>query len=127
MKVALPAEVSTHMRSLASAPPKRGHLRLAVEGIKVLNPGGVYQVYLNLPAGQKPDPKSASYLGTISIFADLEHSEEFTRSFDLSPKMKAVGAKGELELTFVRERLGTAEAGEPAELLRFTKVEILER
>ena len=41
--------------------------------------------------------------------------------------MKAIGTKGELDLTFVRERLGAAEADEPAELMRFTKVEILER
>lgn len=135
VKVALPAEAGAHMRSLASATPKPGRLRLAVEGIKVLHPGAIYQVYLNLPAGQKPDPASASFLGNISIFAEPEHSEAITRTFDLSSKMKALGTKGEVQLTFVREQLGrtasvkaaAAPAGEPDSFLSFTRVSILER
>jgi hypothetical protein len=133
VKIALPAEAGAHMRSIAAATPKPGRLRLAVEGIKVLHPGAIYQVYLNLPAGQKPDPASPSFLGNISIFAEPEHSEEVTRTFDLSSKMKALGTKGEVQLTFVRERLGQATAvkagaaAEPDSFLRFTRVSILER
>jgi tyrosinase len=128
--VSLPAEVGAHMKSLVAAPPKRGHLRVAVEGIKVLNPGAIYQVYLNLAAGQKPDPAGPSFLGNIAIFADPEHSEEITRTFDLSGKTKALAGKGEVKLTFVRERLGkagVAPTGEPDTFLRFTRVSILER
>ena len=135
VKVALPAEVSKHVRSLAAAPLKPGRLWLAVEGIKVLNPGAVYQVYLNLPAGQKPDPAGPYFLGNVSLFTDLEHSEEVTRTFDLSSRVKALGSKGEVQLTFLREQLGQAKAAaaapaapaEPAEFLRFTRVSILER
>jgi hypothetical protein len=133
VKVALPAEVGAHVKSLAAAPPKAGHLWLAVEGLKVVHPGAVYQAYLNLPAGQKPDPASPYYLGNVSLFADPGHSEEVTLTFDLSTKMKALGAKGEAQLTFVRERLGSvkadaaAPAGEPDTFLRFTRVSILER
>jgi Common central domain of tyrosinase/Polyphenol oxidase middle domain len=127
VKVALPAEAGAHMRSLAAATPKPGRLRLAIEGIKVLNPGAVYQVYLNLPAGQKPDPAGPFYLGNISLFAEPEHSGEVTRTFDLSPRMKLLAGKGEVQLTIVREQLGAAAAGEPQEFLRFGRVSILER
>jgi Common central domain of tyrosinase/Polyphenol oxidase middle domain len=127
VKVALPAEAGAHMRSIAAAPAKPGRLRLAIEGIKILNPGAVYQVYLNLPAGQKPDPAGPYYLGNISLFAEPEHSEEVTRTFDLSPRMKALAGKGELQVTIVREQLGAAAAGEPQEFLRFSRVSILER
>ena len=135
VKVDLPAAVGQHMKSFAAAPPKPGHLRLVVEGIQVLHPGAVYQVYLNLKAGQKPDPAGPAFLGNISIFAEAEHSEPINRSFDLSRKAKALAAKGEVQLTFVRERLdqqaGLAAAPaalpEPTEFLRFTKVSIQER
>jgi len=128
--VSLPADVGAHMKSLVAAPPKRGHLRVAVEGIKVLNPGAIYQVYLNLQAGQKPDPAGPSFLGNIAIFADPEHAEAITRTFDLSRKTKAMAGKGEVKLTFVRERLGkagVAPTGEPDSFLSFTRVSILER
>jgi hypothetical protein len=133
VKVALPAEVGKHVRSLAAGPLKPGHLWLAVEGIKVINPGAVYQVYLNLPAGQKPDPAGPYFLGNVSLFTDFEHSEEVTRTFDLSSRAKALGSKGEVQLTFLREQLGQAKGAaaaalaEPAEFLRFTRVSILER
>ena len=138
VKVELPAAVGQHMKSFTAAPPKPGHLRLAVEGITVLHPGAVYQVYLNLPTGQKPDPAGSYFLGNISIFAEAEHSEPVTRTFDLSSKAKALGAKGEVQLTFVRERLDQqaglaatpatpAAANEPTEFLRFSRVSIQER
>jgi hypothetical protein len=137
VKVDLPAAVGQHMKSFAAAPPKPGHLRLVVEGITVLHPGAVYQVYLNLPAGQKPDPAGPAFLGNISIFADSEHSAPITRSFDLAGKAKALGTKGEVQLTFVRERLdqpvglaataAAAAAAEPGEFLRFSRVSIQER
>ncbi len=135
VKVDLPAAVGQHMKSFTAAPPKPGHLRLVVEGITVLHPGAVYQVYLNLKAGQKPDPAGPAFLGNISIFADPEHAEPITRSFDLSGKAKALGAQGAVQLTFVRERLDQAAgvkaaataAAEPAEFLRFTRVSIQER
>jgi hypothetical protein len=139
VKVDLPAAVGQHMKSFAATPPKPGHLRLVVEGLQVVHPGAVYQVYLNLPAGQKPDPAGPSFLGNISIFAEAEHSEPINRSFDLSPKAKALAAKGEVQLTFVRERLdqpagtpaaasaASATPAEPTEFLRFAKVSIQER
>jgi tyrosinase len=133
VKVDLPPEAGQRMKSFATTPPKRGHLRLAVEGIKVLHPGAVYQVYLNLPAGTKADPAGPYFLGNISLFTDPAHSEGITRTFDLSSRARTLGAKREVQLTFLRERLDQPNAGvaaapnEPAEFLRFTRVAILER
>jgi len=134
VKVAMSTTVGAHIQALARKPPKPGHLWLAVEGIKVLHPGAVYHVYLNLPAGQKPDPAGPYFLGTIAPFMDEEHGAELTRTFDLSSKVKAMG-KGEMQLTFVRERLDAAKAGaaaaapagEPDTFLSFSKVTLLER
>ncbi len=108
VKVDLPAAVGQHMRPFAAAPPKPGHLRLVVEGITVLRPGAVYQVYLNLPAGQKPDPAGPAFLGDISIFADPDHSAPITRSFDLASKAKALGAQGAVQLNLRARAAGSA-------------------
>jgi hypothetical protein len=39
------------------------------------SPGVGYEVYLNLPAGQEPNIKSPSYVGTIHFFG-LKHSRD---------------------------------------------------
>jgi tyrosinase len=127
VKVALPAATRQHLRSLTAAASKPGHLWLAVEGVKQLNAGAIYQVYLNLPAGQKPDPAGRYFLGNIALFEEAEHSEEETWTFDLASRVKAMGGKGDVQLTFVKEQLGPAEAGEPATFLRFSRVSVLER
>jgi tyrosinase len=112
----------------AAAPGPAKKTRLAVEGVKVINPGGVYQVYLNLPEGKKADPAGPYFLGNISIFGDPEHMGEVTRSFDITAKAKALRQKGgKVHLTFVREQLGTGVHIEAAQdLLSFKRVSIVE-
>jgi hypothetical protein len=113
----------------AAAPGPAKKTRLAVEGVKVINPGGVYQVYLNLPEGKKADPAGPYFLGNISIFGDPEHMGEVTRSFDITAKAKALRQKGgKVHLTFVREKLGPPTAGPEAtqDLLSFKRVSIVE-
>ena len=110
-----------------SAPPAK-KTRLAVEGVKVLKPGAIYQVYLNLPEGKKPDPAGPYFLGNISIFGDPEHTGEVTRSFDVSAKAKALWKGRKVHLTFVREKLDTTPVPEATEdFISFKRVSVLER
>jgi tyrosinase len=127
VKVALPADTRQHLRSLTAAAVKPGRLWLQIEGVQQLHAGAIYQVYLNLPAGQKPDPASRYFLGNIALFEETGHSAEETWTFDLAARIKAMGAKEDVQLTFVREELGPPEPGEPETFLRFNKVSVLER
>jgi tyrosinase len=113
------AKVKVSLPTGAAAPK-----RLAVEGIEVITPGAVYQVYLNLPEGQKPDPAGPNFLGNISIFASPGHSGEVTRTFDISGKGKLLAGK-EAQLTFVREQLDQSAAASNKEFLRFKRVVLL--
>jgi hypothetical protein len=120
--IALPAQTG-------AAPEDVKPTRLAVEGVKVLKPGGIYQVYLNLPAGQKANPQGPYFLGNISIFGDPEHTGEMTRSFDITAKIRALRQKGgKVHLTFVREKLGPPIPGPEGaeETLSFKRVSIVE-
>jgi tyrosinase len=119
--ITLPAQTEA-----APGPAKK--TRLAVEGVKILTPGSVYQVYLNLPEGKKADPAGPYFLGNISIFGEPEHTGEVTRSFDISSKIQALRKKGgKVHLTFVREQLGTGAHIEAAQdFLSFKRVSIVE-
>lgn len=135
--VELPDTARQRVDAIA-AHPAATHLHLQIEGIKLLAPGAVYQVYVNLPSGKAPDPKSPSYLGNLALFTDPEHAGEVTRTYDLSRKMKALRAaglwkNGPVHLTFVLEDLehkGAAAAAATAtraEFIRFTKVSLVEQ
>jgi tyrosinase len=118
--VALPA------RTESTGPAKK--TRIQVEGVKVLTPGAIYQVYLNLPEGQKPDPKGPYFLGNISIFADPEHTGEVTRTFDVTSRAKALWKGRKVHLTFVKEKIGTAVEPEATQdFISFKRVSIRER
>jgi hypothetical protein len=117
--------------SSGSAP---GRMRVVVEGLALLHHGAYFRVFLNLPAGQTPDPAGPHYIGQISLFGHAGHGGEATRSFDITDQVKALRQqgqwKGEVQLTFVRAnpRKATATAkAAPQSYLRMGRVSIVER
>ena len=131
--VPVPAAARQRVRSLAaSTEPER--LRLVVEGLSLLDNGAVYEVYLNLPQGQQPDPKGPYFVGHLSLFGHAGHDRASSRTFDITDEMHELQQRGEwkdrVELTFVlsgrTEAQATAEAI-PGQLLRFQKVSVVTR
>jgi hypothetical protein len=117
---------------LSAATARGKHLYLAVDGLQVLHPGAVYQVYLDLPAGSAPDPQGPYFVGNLSLYTDLGQTAAIRRTYDVTEQVKALRQrrewKGPVRVTFVQERLGEeAGAGEPAAFLRFTQVSLVER
>src|SRR5262249_1328544 len=56
---------------------EKGRLILALEGIsrRARKPGDLYyEVYLNLPEGAEPDPKSPHFVGAVSFFGLSRHA-----------------------------------------------------
>jgi len=119
---------------LAAATAQGRHLRLVIEGLQVLHPGAVYQVYLDLPAGKAPDPASPYFVGNLSLYTEPGQTGDIRRTYDVTQQVKALRKRGEwkgdVRVTFVRERLGeeghAGTAGEPPAFLRFTRVSIVE-
>ena len=74
-------------------------------------PEGVVEVYLNLPAGQEPDPNSKSFVGVLDLFSvDAQHTHSM-------PAMPI-----ELNATSTAERLGLGAADlSKAELTFFVR------
>lgn len=131
VKVALPQAASQRILTLAGPDP--GRVRLLLEGVKLLRHGSHYEVYLNLPAGATPDPKSPNFVGTVALFDHPEHAVETSRSFDVTDEVAALKAAGqwtgELDVTFVPghgEQALTATAGS-GPFVSVRKVSIQER
>ncbi|MES1211127.1 MAG: hypothetical protein ABUL63_02205, partial [Acidobacteriota bacterium] len=90
--------------------------------------------YINLPAGQKPDPAGPYFVGNLALFGHAGHGAESKRSFDVSDEIHDLKERGEwkdkVELTFVlsggAEAATGAEAA-PAQLLSFSKASIVTR
>jgi tyrosinase len=58
----------------ATGTPGQPKLSLIIEGITFdRQPGAYYEVYLNQPEGQQPDPKSPGYVGTLTFFSLRPH------------------------------------------------------
>lgn len=116
---------------LAAAQGRR--LRLAIDGLQVLHPGAVYQVYLGLPPGKAPDPAGPYFVGNLSLFTEPGQTGDIRRTYDVTDQVDGLRRRGEwkgpVRVTFVRERLDGAAstAGEPSAFLRFTRVSLLER
>jgi hypothetical protein len=134
VSLALPASAESQVEARTAR--GEGRLRLVIEGLQLLHPGAVYEVYLNLPAGQPPVPDNSARVGNLSLFTDPESSGEITRSFDITDRVKALRQRrqwsGQVELTFVRENLAGPRGGPAAppgsgDFLRFTRVSILAR
>lgn len=102
MTLPVPATQRERVKSLAAQPaPEK--LRLVIEGLKLEGKGGVFEVYLNLPKGAKPDPSGANFVGNLSVFGHVGH--EASRSFDVTDELRDFlsggGAMGDVKLTFV--------------------------
>jgi hypothetical protein len=108
-------------------------LRVVVEGLELVHPGAVYEVYLNLPEGRKPDPEGPYFLGHLALYGQPVGGEpDGRRSFDLTDKLAALRESGdwtgEVELTFVRGNPEQAQArAAPAEFIRFSHISVVER
>ncbi len=94
VSVPLPAAKSERIKSLV-ADTKPEKVRLVFEGLELLGKGGVYEVYIDLPAGQKPDPAGPYFVGNISLFGHVGHGGKVSRSFDLSDEVRELDQKGE--------------------------------
>jgi hypothetical protein len=120
---------------VAAVTSRDGHLRLVIEGIQVLHPGAVYQVYLNLPPGKESDPQGPYFVGNLSLYTEPGQTPDITRTFDVTEQVKALRRAGEwkgpVRVTYVRERLDRLghepSAGGPQVFLRFTRVSIVAR
>lgn len=94
---------------------------LRIEGISVAGtPDVVYEVYLGLPKGAKPDPEKPSYAGTFSTYGAETQNGSFVVALPLRGAVeRAVETKAkELRVTFVP----TAKAG--AGTIRFTRLRL---
>jgi hypothetical protein len=79
-------------------------LVLRIEGIDVTAPPGViYEVYVALPAGTKPDPSLPNYVGNIAPFGAEMHHGEFVAAFRIdAPAKRVITANGgNVDVTFV--------------------------
>jgi len=117
---------------LSAATARGKHLYLAVDGLQVLHPGAVYQVYLDLPTGSAPDPQGPYFVGNLSLYTDPGRTADIRRTYDVTEQVKVLRQRGEwkgpVRVTFVQERLGgESNAGGPAAFLRFTQVSLVDR
>ncbi|MCG8454644.1 MAG: tyrosinase family protein, partial [Holophagales bacterium] len=129
-----PVRVSVDVPTLAErlAADGSGRIRVVIEGLELVRPGGIFQVYLNLPEGQEADPESLYYLGHIAVFGHIHEGLAGRRSFDVTDKIRALRRDGEwsgsVELTFVRSNPEAASAETASnELLRFSHVSVVAR
>ena len=79
------------------------YLEMADINVKRM-PEGVIEVYLNLPAGEAPNPKSKSYAGTINLFGLTDASGQMDMAMHL-PKI------AKLNITQAIHALGLQPAG----------------
>ena len=83
-----------------------GRFWLVVEDLRQLRRGAYYQVYLNLPEGQRPDPAAASFVGNISLYGmERESKEGAEQAFDVTEHLRSSPPE-ELRVTFVRGNPG---------------------
>jgi hypothetical protein len=85
---------------------------LTLEGVRGEGvPAVLFEVYVNLPAGQKPDPTQPYYVGNLNLFGVQPwdsapgHQHRATQRFNISRNVAALQARGEwtgeLQLTFI--------------------------
>jgi hypothetical protein len=133
VSVPIPAGSRQRMGGLAEAgQPEK--LRLVIEGLELVDHGGVYDVYMNLPQGQKPDPKGPHFVGHLALFGHAGHGQESSRSFDITDDLRRIQQRGawdgQINLTFVLsdgDTPGTGAEAAPAQLIRFRQVSIITR
>jgi hypothetical protein len=104
MSMRLPA-APVRARAQTAITSAERSLVLRVEGITVdKQPDIIYDVYVGLPAGQKPDPAGPFFVGTLSTFgADHAGPEGLTAAWKIDEAAaRALQAKGDtVSVTFV--------------------------
>ena len=129
VRIGLPPAAGQKMLSMAGAQQKPP--LLIIEGLQLERPGAFYRLYLNLPEGQEPDPKSIYYVGNIALFStargDREHEVEGAQlAFDISEQLRALGERGEwtgeIALTFVKGGPAAEEGAEEPVYIQFHRV-----
>jgi tyrosinase len=133
-EVAIPLErgVGDRMEEMAAA-DEAPEMRVVVHDIRMLHPGALYEVYLNLPEGAEPDPESPHFLGHIAAFTDSEGAHDASdRSFEITDAVRALRERGEwqgaVEVTFVLSdppEDPEARRAMPQEILRFSHLSVV--
>ena len=100
--VSVPMQPAVAGRALTAARDPRRQLVLRIEGIDVTAPPGViYEVYVGLPAGTKPDPESPFYVGNLAPFGADMHHGEFVQAFRVDNAVERLGANAKsVDVTF---------------------------
>lgn len=128
--LAVPAAGRERLAALARG-SRPGGLRLAVEGVELLRPGGVYQVYLELPASEEPAASHPAFAGHLSPYGDAGSGAESRRGFDVTERARALwrdgGPAGPVRVTFVPARPPEASEAGPGPFLRIRRVALVER
>jgi hypothetical protein len=119
-------EASEAVAEVAAAEVVENRVVLSLEGIQYEeSPGVSYEVYINLPEGREPDYRSEYFAGTLGFFglepdhvhggghgseAEEHQQPSATVSFDITPNVRALQARGEwregqVSATFVMRRV----------------------
>ncbi|HTQ79513.1 MAG TPA: hypothetical protein VMM92_05930 [Thermoanaerobaculia bacterium] len=129
VQIEIPLTADARKRIEELADQTGGHLRLAIDGIKLLHPGAAFEIYLNLPEGQRPPLESPYRVGNLSLFSEPGGTNGLTRTFDILDKVRALRHHGKwdgrLVLTIFREDLSGKRLGGPGKedaFLRFSRV-----
>lgn len=124
--VTVPLSEEANQRILAVAGPDPGRVLLDIADIEVLNAGAVYGVYLEVPAGQTPDPQGPHFAGNLGIFVDLRHQHPQARGYDITEEVQALYERSRwsapLSVTFVRAT--GQELGDPDRFLRIGRISV---
>lgn len=125
------ASVRSRAATAISDPAKT--LVLRVEGIKVdTHPGVIYEVYVGLPAGQRADPSSPHFVGTLSTFgAEHAGAEGLTAAWpiDAAAARTLQANTNDVQVTFVPRGLSVNEAEQPVRLqgrVSFRRMRVIE-
>lgn len=131
--VRLPVRVAAKrndMKGIAASASRS--LVLRIEGIKVSAPPGVvYEVYVGLPEGQKPDPASPHFVGVVAPFgADHAGAEGVTAAFPIDTALgRALQSNPDnVQVTFVPRGItvGNQEKIDLTGRVTFTRVRVME-
>lgn len=132
MQMRLPAAPVRERARAAIAAPNRT-LVLRMEGIQVdRHPGIIYEVYVGLPAGQRPTPSRPEFVGTLSTFgAEHAGAEGLTAAWpiDAAAARALQGNPENVQVTFVPRGLFVGEREQPVQLqgrVTFKRMRVIE-
>jgi hypothetical protein len=94
------------------APSSKTTLALTIEEIVSATPDVIYEVYINLPKNEKPNYKSAHFVGNLAPFLPRAGTQEhpYVASFDITRNVRELKSlnlwnDAELSVTFVMSGL----------------------